>query len=61
MSYYIVPWAGMWQVYRGNEGAPAASVAGRERAEHWCRSDAAAQSVIAEIYHGAWGSRRIPA
>ncbi|MBA3686432.1 MAG: hypothetical protein H0W72_14510 [Planctomycetes bacterium] len=61
MTYYIVPWAGMWHVYRSDDQEPAAALSGRDRAEHWCSADAAARGVAADIYHGEWISRRVPA
>ena len=59
VSYYIVPWAGMWHVYRGEDPVPVAAHASRECAEHWCRSDGGGREV--RIYHGSWGPRRISA
>ncbi len=60
-TYYIVPWAGIWHVYRGEDLVPIASHAGRERAEHWCHCDASARGVVADILFGEWVSRRVSA
>ncbi len=55
-TYYIVTWAGMWHVYRGEDPVPVASHVRREVAEHWCRSDAGERGVSADVYFG----ERIP-